>query len=184
MNEPQKFSAGDTITWTESLADYPASAGWTLKYRFSGPGQIDLTSVADGDNHKITIAKAASAEYGAGMYQWQSYVENMSERHTINFGMSAILADLTQVASDAEYDARSHVRKVFDAIKAAIESRATKSQSEIVIAGRSIKYLSPGELIKWYHHYESLVKSEENAELIRKGLKAPNKILTRFDPIS
>jgi hypothetical protein len=184
MNEPQSFSAGDTVTWTESLADYLASAGWILNYRLSGPQQIDLISVADGDDHKITITKAISADYGAGVYQWQSYVEKGTERFTIARGRIEILADLTQVEGTAEYDARSHVQKVFDAIKATIESRATKSQSEIVIAGRSLKYLDPGELITWYHHYEALVKQEQNAERINQGLKVSNKILTRFDSIS
>lgn len=184
MNEPQSFSAGDTVTWTKSLSDYLASAGWTLKYRLSGPAQIDLTSAADGSDHKITISKTASAAYGAGVYQWQSYVEKGSERFTIARGHIEILADLTQLEAGTEYDGRSHVQIVFEAIKATIESRATKAQSEVVIAGRSLKYLDPGELIKWYHHYERLVKQEQDAELIAKGLGASNKILTRFDPIS
>lgn len=183
MNEPETLSAGDTVTWTESLSDYLASAGWTLKYRLSGPEQIDLTSAADGDSHKITITKAASADYSAGVYQWQSYVENGTERHTIERGSIEILADLTQVSGSAEFDGRSHVQKVFESIKATIEGRATKAQKSVMIAGRQLEYLSPAELIRWYHHYENLVKDELNQERIRKGLGAP-KILTRFDSVS
>jgi hypothetical protein len=183
MNEPESFSAGDTITWTESLSDYPASSGWTLKYRLSGPEQIDIMSAADGDDHKVTLTKAATTDYGAGVYQWQSYVESATERHTIERGSLEILADLTQVETTAEYDGRSHVQKVFESLKATIEGRATKAQQSVLIAGREIEYLSPGELIRWYHHYENLVKQELNQERIRKGLGAP-KILTRFDPVS
>ena len=30
---PISVTAGDTLTWRISLADYLASAGWTLRYR-------------------------------------------------------------------------------------------------------------------------------------------------------
>jgi hypothetical protein len=33
-SEPVRITAGDTVAWTKALPDYPASAGWVLKYRF------------------------------------------------------------------------------------------------------------------------------------------------------
>jgi len=182
MNEPKSFTAGDTVTWTESLSDYKASDGWTLKYRLSGPAQIDLVSTPDGDDHAISITAAGSAVYGAGVYKFQAYVEKGTERHTILLGSLEIFQNLTALEGGAEYDARSHVRIVFDALKAAIEGRATKAQSEVVINNRSITYLSPAELRIEYVKYKKFVEEEERAAQIAKGLDAGGNIVVRFRP--
>ena len=44
--EPASITAGDTLTWQKTLADYPATV-WTLKYRFiNATAKVDITATA------------------------------------------------------------------------------------------------------------------------------------------
>ncbi len=85
MNEPKNFRAGDSASWSESLPDYPASAGWSLKYRLmwpSGSG-VNLTANPVGDDYAITLASASTASWLAGSATLVSWVEKGSERVTL-----------------------------------------------------------------------------------------------------
>lgn len=184
MNEPTQIRAGDTKTWTESGGDYKASDGWTLKYALrSSVGSIDITSTASGDDHLVALTAAVTTNYTAGIYQYQAYVENAdsSARHTLYTGSIEILANLVTAGA---IDTRSHIRKVFEAIKALLEGRSSKEYDSYQIAGRNITLLKPEELIKWYHHYETLLKQEEAAERVGRGEDFGGQIAVRFDPIS
>jgi len=177
--EPQEITAGDTITWKKSLSDYPASGGYTLKYRLiNSAGKYDITAAADGDNHLITVTATVSATYSAGTYTWQSFVEKGTERYTIAQGTMTIKPDLA--AQTSGYDNRSHVKKVLDSIQAVIESRATRADLEKEINGKRISFMRPEELIKWHSHYASLYSQELNKEKINQGRGTGRKVLTRF----
>lgn len=180
---PAKIAQGDLIEWTESVADYKASAGWILKYRLSGPDQIDIVSVADGDNFKFSISSANSKTYSPGIFKTQRYLTKGTTSITLEFGICEILENLADIPAGTITDSRSHVRKVFEALKAMIEGRATIAQEEIQIAGRMMRYMKMSELIQAYHHYERLVQQEEQAAEIAKGIRG-KKILVRMDKMS
>ena len=62
--EPARVTAGDTIAWTKTLSDYPASAGWVLAYTLINAGaKITITAAASGDDHAVTVLAATSAGY-------------------------------------------------------------------------------------------------------------------------
>lgn len=177
--EPQEIRAGDTIKWRrEDLSsNYPASS-WTLKYYFLKTGkQIIITTSADGEYFSIVVSKTTSAAYPSGVYSWLAKVSKGTEEFTVDEGTIQILPDL--VAAATGYDSRSHVKKVLDAIEAAVEGRATRTDLAYTIQGRSISHIPPAELIKWHSHYKQLYKSEQDAEKIKNGL-GRRKILTRF----
>src|SRR3990167_1080353 len=88
--EPAEVRAGDTVEWTKSLGDYPASDGWTLKYAMRGPMVIDITATASGSSYAVSVAKTVSALWIAGLYYWQAYVEKGSDRHTVGTGRITI----------------------------------------------------------------------------------------------
>src|SRR5574343_300477 len=94
MNIKDQLQAGDTIGWTETLSEYPASDGWTLKYRLSGKSQIDITATADGDGYSISVAATTSAAWQAGTYAWQAYVIKSTDIHTVATGSVEILQSL------------------------------------------------------------------------------------------
>lgn len=175
---PASVTAGDTLTWRISLADYPASDGWALKYRLiSLSNKYDITAAADGDDHLVTVAAATSAAYVAGAYAWIAYATKGTERYTIGQGSLAIQADLA--AQAAGYDTRSHAKKTLAAIEAWIEAR-DPGVAEYEIAGRRMKYIPKAELLAMRSRYQAEVRSEEAAERISNGLSARNRLLVRL----
>ena len=73
-------------------------------------------------------------------------------------------------------DNRSHARKVLDALRATMESKATSDQMAMSIRGRSISRMSPAEMIKWLDFYEKQVAREDEEERRRRGVGSPRKI--------
>ena len=177
--EPVKVRAGDTISWTKSLADYSATDGWALAYAFRGnAGTIDVTSTASGADHAVNIAPATSTAFGPGIYEVQGYAEKAGDRHTVYVGRIEVLPDLA--AQGASYDGRSHVKKVLDAIEAVLENRATKEIEESTIEGVQIKRIPHEQLIAMRSKYLSWYSQELAAERLGRGEATGRTILTRF----
>ncbi len=163
--EPSEVAAGDTITWTRSLADYSAANGWVLKYALRGPAVVDLESEVDGDSHLVTIAPADLTT--AGTYSVQGYVEKETARHTIYTGRLKVTPNL--VAAAANFDGRSHAQRVIDAIEAVIEGRATRDQQEMWIDGEKLVRTPFEELIRIRARYRHETSSEAARERRRNG---------------
>lgn len=175
---PVSVTAGDTLKWRIALSNYPASAGWVLKYRLiNAAAKYDITADSDGDDHLITVGASASALYAAGIYSWQAFVELSTERYTVGSGSLTIKPNLA--AQAAGLDTRSHARKMLTAIEAWLESR-DPGVAEYTIAGRSMKYIPKTELISLRSKYANEVRTEEAAERVRNGLAAGNRLLVRF----
>ena len=176
--EPSQLTAGDTWSWVKSLSDYPADQGWSLKYSFlNATNKFSITATVSGSDHQIQVPATTTAGYTSGLYGWQAYASKGSERYQVGQGNLTVMANLDALTA---YDGRSHARKVFEAICAVLENRATKDQEEYNIANRSLKRTPLGELLKLKNHYQALVRNEDNAERMAKGLPARNKILVRF----
>ena len=54
---PDIVYAGDSLSWTESVGDYPAPT-WTMHYVHPGASKLVLNSTPDGTDHKFTVAAA------------------------------------------------------------------------------------------------------------------------------
>jgi hypothetical protein len=185
MNIPASLRAGDTYSWTETFADYPASEGYILEIilhaRDKAP--IVITAAASGDDYAVAISAATSKAYPPGTYHYQAYICTKTDsvitaKYTQQTGQITIHPDLT--SSDSQADFRSHAKKVLDAIEALIEGKATADVLSYSIAGRSIAKMSPEELIKWRDFYKHEYELEKQAEDLQKGLDVPNKIGIRF----
>ena len=93
---PNKFTAGDTLSVTLSLSDYKASDGWTGNATFIPDDYANHTtttieSVASGDNHVFTLAKADSANLQPGEYKIVIYAESSTERMTVETVYASVL---------------------------------------------------------------------------------------------
>lgn len=158
------LTAGDTLDFTTSVPDYPATEGWTLKYRLAPRAAgtaIDITATADGDDYDVQVAASTTASWAAGYYTWTAYVELGSERYTVGRGQLQIRASSVTLA--AATDGRTHARIVLDAINATIEGRATKDQQEYTIGNRSLKRTPLADLINLQQLYQAKVNAEDNA---------------------
>jgi len=166
--EPDTIFAGDSLTWNISNGDYKASDGWTLEYiLLTSTGQITITSTASGDDHLVTVAKATTANYTAGTYDWRAYFYDDDERYAYKTGVMVIEADWTE--EDSGYDTRSHAKIMLDAIEATMQSKATSDQLEIKIGDREIKRLSATEMVKWRNFYREEYLKEQRSEAIDNG---------------
>ena len=160
---PSSFVQGDTVTWTRSFTDYPASDGWALTYAFVRTGdQQTATGSADGDEFDVTITAANSASFSTGEYKWQEYVTKGAERHTTAEG--TVQVELNLVDQTTGYDGRTHNEKVLDAIKAAVEGRADQTQASYSVStsagSTSISHMTHDELIRALRIYEGRVERE------------------------
>lgn len=187
MSRPTNIVAGDTYTWQVSCPDYPASDGWALKVTITNVTirkQIDAATASDGKSFDVTLPSATSDDltvvgpYTITEVVWRGTGASL-ERHTVYTGTVNVTADMTTSGTAA--DLRTHARKVLEAIEAAIEGRATRGQLDTTVIGdRQVKYLAPGELLKWRSFYSNEVKREEAAARIAQGLDGGNRMVVRF----
>lgn len=178
--EPNEIVAGDYVQWTKQNGGYPASQGWTLSYvLLNSAAKITITTTASGDDFAINIPSATSAAYGAGSYQWQSYVtDGAGNRHTFGYGQMTINANF---AANTTLDTRSSAKQTLDALDAEILSRATGGMTEeYTIGNRSLKKSSLPDLIVLRDKYNAIYVSEQNAERIKNGGVGKNRIFVRM----
>ena len=173
--------AGDTLEFTSSVPDHPASDGWTLKYRLAPRAtgaEIDITATASGDDYLISVSAATTAGWVAGWYTYTAFVEKASERYTVERGQMQVLPASTTLADGT--DTRTHARKVLDAIEAVLENRATLDQESYAINGRSLKRMPIADLLKLRQLYRAEVAGEEAAAKLAAGLGTARKVQVRL----
>jgi hypothetical protein len=161
--EPTAARAGDTWRWTRDLSDYPAPT-WTLTYTIYSPtAVITIVGTADGTRHSIAKTAAQTAAYAAGRYEWVSHASSGSERYQVGFGVVQILPNVAVATTG--YDARSHARKMLDAINAMLEGRATDGDLDVirVANGDRVTEWDVPTLLKLRQQYASAVAAEEAA---------------------
>lgn len=179
--EPTSFTAGDTVAWTRSLADYPASAGWVLSYRFISPtSKFDVTGSASGDDHAVTVAAATSAGYTAGTYQWQGYVTLALERHTVGSGTTVVEPNLAAVSA-AGYDNRTPARKALDALNAGLETFGSNAHVQSYqIGDREMRYRTFADFMAARDRLALEVRREEDATRAQQGQPSRNRLRVVF----
>jgi hypothetical protein len=178
--EPTRVTAGDTIAWTKTLSDYPATAGWVLSYTLINSGsKIAITATASGDDHTVTVLAATSANYTAATYTWQAVVTKAAERYTVGTGQIVVAPNL---AAATTYDTRSSARKTLEAVNLAMESYGPKAYLHMYeIAGRKQQFHTPGDFLAFRSKLMAEVAREDNAARLAAGLAPKNLLQVRFN---
>lgn len=160
----QTLVAGDSLNFATSTPDYPASAGWVLKYRLvpRGTGSaIELTATAEGDDHRVQVAAATTAGWSAGAYGWAAWVEKTGEQYTVDSGQITVTPNPRTVAAGT--DLRSEARKALEDLKTAhaayVASNGTVASYQI--ADRQRTFRSVAEIVKLITYYEQQVAKED-----------------------
>lgn len=178
---PDKINAGDTVKFTISNSDYPATTGsWVLTFIFiNGDNKITMTSSADGEDHAVAEVPADTAKYAQGLYYWKCYANDGTDRYQIAEGRTEILQNIehTNVKSS---DLRSHVKKVLDAVEAVIEDRASDSDLSMSVDGQSITNFTPEQLTDLRDKYRGLYTKELNRERTQQGRNSRRNKKIRF----
>jgi len=178
--EPDEIVAGETLVWTRNLSEYPP-ATWTLSYEFRGAGSFTITATASAGLHSVSVPFATTDAYPVGDYWWSSYVTDGTSRYRVDTGQAKVVKDFSDAT--AGFDGRSHAQRTLDAIEAMIEGRATKADTSITIGDRSIKRLSPAELVQWRSVYRAEVKAEKKALRRKRGLDTQNSVWVQFTDV-
>lgn len=155
---PRQLRAGDTLSWRRRLSDYPASAGWVLKYtRVSAASASTFAAAADGDEHAITVAAADSVSWPAGVASLVEFVEKGAVRITLAQIPVTILPDLA--AATGGMDTRSHARRVLDNLTAWLESKSVTA-GEYQLDGRRLRNYDLAALLALRDRYAAIVANE------------------------
>jgi hypothetical protein len=154
MNEPLKFYSGDSVTWAETLADYPAPT-WALTYYFAQAAEtpIPLLCSANGTEHVLSMSATHTALMNYGAWKWTSRATSGTASVVVGSGHFTIIPDPTK-----PYDHRSHAEKALEAITATLEGRLTESVTEYTIDGVMCKHMTHEELLKLYTSYKAMVR--------------------------
>lgn len=163
-NTPSKITAGDTLEWAISLAEYP-SPGWVLSYALVKTGtKISFSGSQYGtsQDHHILVAKATSAAWLAGKYSYQASVTDGTTRKIIENGTIEIIPDFAQASTG--YDDRTFAKRSLDNIEAVIENRATQAQQEYAIAGRQLKFIAPTDLLFLRDRFLAEYRAQERSK--------------------
>ena len=158
MQIPQTLTAGDSWSWVDSLPDY-SSATYTLTYYLRGPtglARLSIAAVGSGTNYTTSASAATTSALPTGNYEWYARIAGGSVSTTLGSGLVQVLGNPARFGDDI----RTHNRKVFDALEAVIENRATTDQLSLSIAGRSISRMSWDEILKAYDRFKLAVAKE------------------------
>ena len=173
--EPSTINPGDTVKWTKTLADYPASDGWVLSYELiNSTTRYTFSAAASGANHAVTIPAATSAGYIPADYDWRARVSKSGEVFTVATGRITVAANFGEVS-----DVRSQARRTLQAIEDTLEGRASSATAEYEIAGRRMKYIPVSELLVLRDRYRMDVAREDAAQRSAAGLPNPGRIYVR-----
>ena len=180
--EPSKAYAGDTISWTKAVADYPASEGWTLKYGLRSKDKLELTvtATASGDDYAAEITPAQSVGLPVGFLSWVAFVVKVgeTERHTVGTGQLEILANPEEGAGGQPL---STARQALEAVNAALIENAARPEGSITFSdGRTVSYRNHAELVQLRNVLMGEVRNEEKAAKIAAGMDSGSNIRIRF----
>jgi len=175
--------AGDYLAWKRSdlNSDYSNSAH-TLTYKArlenSGSTVITITASASGTDYLVEESQSDTASYTVGLYYWDAYITktSTSERIRVDYGQWSVIADLATATTDP----RSSNKKIYDAVVAVIEGRASQDQMSYSIAGRSLSRMSIEDLVQFEGIYKARWLKEVNQSRIKEGLGTTNVIHTRL----
>lgn len=176
----ERLVLGDTLNYATSVADYPASSGWVLKFRLvprvSGSA-IEITCTADGDLHRAQVSASTTAAWAAGTYSWLSWVEQGSEKYSVSNGQIQLIADPR--SASAPLDLRTDAQVALDQSKAAFAAWTPTTRS-YSIGGRSMEFNSPADILPVIRFWEGEVAKEANAAAMAKGMASGRRVFVRL----
>ena len=180
----ERLILGDTLNFATTVAGYPASAGWVLKYRLvprTSGSAISITSTADSSDpaaHRVQVTASTTGAWAAGVCNWHSWVEQGTEKYSVSSGTITLVADPR--AATAPYDLRSEAQVALDNVRSVIRGKASADVLRYSIAGRSLERYGMDELIKLESRLSGEVMREQEAARLAAGLASKRRIFVRM----
>lgn len=176
MSEPATVIAGDTISWTKTLSDYPAPT-WVLSYSLTKDGQkFSITGSASGSDHAISVDATTSGAWEPGRYSWFAHVTSGAVRKTVERGEMIVEPN----PASQTFDPRTKARIMLDNVEAYLADPNNLTAANYSMGGRSLSRWSRGELLAERDKLTLEVRGEQQAARIAAGLGNPRRIYVRF----
>ncbi len=167
IKEPTSHQAGDSLVFTKTLADYPASL-WTLSYALritAGGTPITITATASGSDFAVNVTAATTALWTPGIYTIIGYVSNATERYTVYQGNIEITLN---VATTDNLDGRTYWERVRDKLRDVIENGVIREVIRYTYNGVSTEVQSMEDAFKALAIAESKVLQEQSGGKVQK----------------
>lgn len=167
-SEPTVVRAGDTWKWSKAVDGYTPAGGWALKYDLHDMSssaasntllQFTASPNATSTGWDISVAKATTAPLLPGNWKWRAYVDNGTERYTVDVGFIFVEANLETAVAGSQL---TQNEKMLAAIQSVLSGRATNDIESYQIAGRAVNKIPFAELVKLENIYIAKVKQERN----------------------
>lgn len=162
---PGRFRAGDTVKWTESLTEYPAT-NWELTYIFTKEGcdPVESTATASGSDHAATLTAADSGEFSAGRWNWFARVSDQDEGTlTVKDGTVTVLPDPTASGE------QSFAQKALQMVEKSLTDDLPTAQESFNVAGVDITTMSLSERYQLRDKLKAEVARERNHNRVLRG---------------
>ena len=167
---PTAIVAGETVSETITMVDYPAASGWVVSYRFATP--TPLTQACTGGTAGAWVLALTSAQtltIPSGRVRFdalatQTVGEAVAQVVCVDSGVIVVEASPLTVSAWST---------VLTAVDAAIATWGTNDQRSMSIEGMSISYKSLDELLK----LRAFCTHEINRDT---GNKRPRLVRSRF----
>jgi len=159
-NFPDEIGAGLTFDLLLTLTAYPAP-DWAVTAHLRRPSAINLTSEAEGSQHRFRATAAATSGWGPGAYWYTLRATDGTNVVEVESGEIQILPDLT--SQTGPYDGRTQAQIALSAIEAVLANRATLDQERYRINNRELYRTSIPDLLKLRAFYVEQVKREKAA---------------------
>ena len=172
--EPVAIFAGDSLHWTKSFNDYPATT-WALAYRLlsmAGGTAQDIAGVADGSDFEVEVTSAATALWTPGDYRLIGFLTSGTER--VQAYNAEFLVKPDPAAVD-HYDGRTYLQRVLALLQKTFEEGVIREVIEYSYGGVSTKVQSMEDVLNAIDRVKAAIEQEEN---VINGKQ--RRILTRF----
>lgn len=156
---PEKFIKGETVEYTVSVSDYPATE-WSMSVICAlcsdypdrtGTGSAStFTASADGNSHEFSIDTSSLTP---GAYKYQCKVTKDSKTHFIKAYSGSFVVEHSLSSSLGGVDVRSHAEKMIDYIEDLLEGRVKSEHKTIKHNGRELIKHSLNELRELRDYY-------------------------------
>jgi predicted extracellular nuclease len=174
--EPAALVAGDTAKWQRTLADYPASEGWTLRYTLTNAlERYTFDASASGNDYLVTVAANTTANWQPGVYAWRAQVLKAAEVFTMATGSITVSAQW-----GAATDARSSSRIALDNVNAYLADAKNLAASQYRIGERELARWKMTDLLALRSRLQAEVAREEAGQAAAAGLADKRRVLVEF----
>lgn len=180
--EPLSLNAGDTLRFTRSLPEYPASS-YTLAYtlRATSGDPITFSASAQGDAFLVDVPAATTATWPAGSYAMSARVSD-GAGFVVSIPVAAPSFTIRpDPATSTPTTTLPWAESTLAAVETAIAQLSAKIHQSVTVNGTTYAYTDLEKLLSLRQRLKNEVNALKNAAKLATGdYPNPRQILTRF----